>query len=212
MDYAQTELSTATLDQVARLHGENLPIAFISSLGRPFVRTLYRAIGQAPGSCVIVGLGSAGQVAGFIAGTVSSRAMFGWILPRYGALFFGHLMLRAWSPAVLRKIAETALYMSRKPGKGNREETGREDGVEAELLSIAVSPACRKQGVGRGLLESFEAFLRLHSCRCYKVATHGPDEVSNAFYSAAGFTLNRTFVHHDRPMNEYVKAIGHKNG
>ena len=202
-----SNLFPATLQRVAELHCAGIRLGFISSLGRPFVTTMYRAISRAPGSCVIVRCGPNSSVDGFIAGTVSTHTMFAWILRRYGVQLLIRLMLRLWSPAVLRRAVETVAYVGRRPGKGDRDRARSTDDSEGELLAIAVAPSCRKKGVGRGLVAEFEDFLRGQSCGRYKVVTHGEDDSSNSFYLAAGFSLDRTFHHHGRVMNEYVKSV-----
>jgi ribosomal protein S18 acetylase RimI-like enzyme len=203
----QSRLSSACLDQVAGLHCASLPLAFVSSLGRPFVRTMYRAIDRAPGCCVIVSHGPAGEVAGFVAGSVSRRAMFGWIMPRYAARFVFHALLRPHSPATVRRIAETGFYLLRAPRSGADAKAGTDGRRDAELLSIAVAPQWRQKRVGSDLVAALEAFLLERACTRYRVVTHAPDNTSNRFYLAAGFALARTFHHHGRQMHEYVKAI-----
>ena len=202
------ETTARRMGEVAALHRAALPIAFITSLGTPFVRTMYRGIAAAPHSCGIVARAAEGQMAGFVSGTVSNRAMFAWILPRYGIRLLWHAAAQAWRPAVLRKTAETALYLLRRPAAAAPGAGGAGATVNAELLCIAVAPEFRKCGVGRALVGALEAFLVDYGCAEYRVVTHAEDQASNAFYGRAGFGMRRSFHHHGRPMNEYVKELG----
>jgi GNAT superfamily N-acetyltransferase len=209
MQYLAMDPLPATVDRVAVLHSQSLPIAFITSIGIRFVSLVYSAIAAAPNACVIICQTPTGRIEGFISGTISTGDMFKWILPRYGIRLMWALVTRLYSPSVVRKIVETMRYMG---GNNSDSNSARSDATaravpQGELLSIAVSPDSRKRGVGLDLVTAFESFLLDRSCHCYKVVTHKEDPVSNAFYMAAGFALQRTFEHHGRPMCEYVKHL-----
>jgi GNAT superfamily N-acetyltransferase len=204
-------MSADVLRDVAKLHCQGIRRGFISSLGLPFVRTMYRGIGRAPGACVLTRGGLNGPVEGFVAGTVNTRRMFRWILPRYGARLALRLLFRLFSPIVLKNALETVIYIGRRSDRDD--DSGEPEAATestAELLAIAVSAEYRNKGVGRGLITDFECFLRAHSCDRYKVVTDAGDAASNGFYEASGFSLSRSFLHHGQRMNEYVKVVAPK--
>lgn len=61
---------------------------------------------------------------------------------------------RAWSAAELATLLEQPQVLL-IPGEDGF-ALGRVAGPEAELLTLAVAPASRRQGIGRSLLEAFE--------------------------------------------------------
>jgi ribosomal-protein-alanine N-acetyltransferase len=58
---------------------------------------------------------------------------------------------------------------------------------EAHLLLLAVQPACRRQGVGRALLEWLEVTARTAGTGVIRVETRASNAAAQAFYSAHGY-------------------------
>ena len=202
----ETDFSPDILNKIAKLHEENIPIGFISSLGLVFIAKMYEGIGKAPNSCIIIARDEKNEISGFISGSVSTREMFKWILPRYGIRYFIILLFYILYPSTIKKIAETVSYLwKNRHHKATPSE--QSDPINAELLSIAVSSNRRKRGTGKHLVTELEKFFRRNSCDQYKVVTDSNDTVSNKFYIANGFILKSSFLHHGRQMNEYLKKI-----
>ena len=188
---------------VATLHINGIKTGFISTLGLPFVATLYKAISQSPFSTTI--LDTDGKtVNGFVAGTVSTRAMYKWIFLRYGLLFALQLGLNVFYPRSIKKIIETMLY-GRNTEAASEKKYRTE--LQAELLSIVVAESARGNGIGRILICKLEEFYRKNGIMAYKVVTSAGDEGSNSFYIACEFEKTTSFFHHGIAMNEYEKRI-----
>ena len=191
------------MKDIANLHTDGISTGFISTLGMPFVATLYRAISQSPYSVTIVDT-EGDKVNGFIAGTVSTRAMYRWVFLRYGLLFFLQLGRNIVYPRRIKKIFETIMYAHNS--EVTSKKTERND-LQAELLSIVVAESMRGKGVGRLLVLKLEEFYRENGIIAYKVATRASDQGSNSFYIACNFVKTRSFFHHGIAMNEYKKRI-----
>jgi ribosomal protein S18 acetylase RimI-like enzyme len=220
---------TRTARAVARLHMKGIPGGFLSSLGEGFLAKLYRAIAADPGSVVLtVERESAttrpspdlSQALGFLAGTRDTAAMYRRVLRKHWLSFSLLLLPRVFSPRTIGYARETLRY-----GKPNRTQHTRTLNDEprttnderrtpnSELLSIAVTPEARGQGLGRELVNAFEKWLvtraqepRQIAAEHYTVVTAAADPVSNAFYRSCGFELVREFAHHGNTMNEYSRA------
>jgi len=61
------------------------------------------------------------------------------------------------------------------------------DGKTAELYRIYLLPAYIGQGLGRGLLERGEQFLREHEINRYFCYVHKDNDVGKRFYARSGF-------------------------
>lgn len=191
-------------NQCARLHIESITTGFLPVLGAHFLSALYQAIGKCPYSRIFV-VEENSKVTGFIAGTVSIKKMYKWILIRNAFRFCLLIVPVIVRPNVVFKILETLFYALSKPDKNAHSKRTMES--SAELLSVAVSSECRGKGVGSHLIEVFEDYLRAEKIHCYKVVTYSLDKQSNVYYLKNGFTLNGTFKHHGNIMNEYTKEL-----
>ncbi|MBD3243923.1 MAG: GNAT family N-acetyltransferase [Chitinivibrionales bacterium] len=206
---------------IAGLHARCIATGFLSTLGEPFLARLYQAIANDPQSIVLVSVSpddTAGRtialgnppIAGFVAATRDTRAMYRRILRRHWFTFALLLLPRAFSPRVVKHILETMTY-ARHPGHKAPQASKSK---QAELLSIAVDPNARGAGIGRALVQELEDWLSRRSENVdgmtreepvapYRVVTSAQDPVSNAFYDSCGFALVDTFRHHGNPMNVY---------
>lgn len=169
---------------VAALHASQIGEGFLSSLGPVFLERLYRRMCRTEGAFALVAERD-GDVVGFVAGATSTRRLFSTFLLRDGVAVCLRSPLRLLSG--WRRALETLRH-------------GRQDGpagdAGAELLSIAVDPGARRQGVAallvRGLLEEV---ARRGSAGVDVVvgAGNGP---AIALYRSAGFTPVRRFELH----------------
>lgn len=193
---------------IASLHAKSIKTGFISKLGILFLSTLYQSISECPNSIVFASIDDNKRTTGFIAGALSTKKMYRWILIRFGFVFFIQLALKAFNPSVLKKILETAVYSFKK--KNNINESSPDRSIEAELLSIAVDSSDRGKGLGKKLVGDLENWFREKGVTGYKTVTFSKDSVSNQFYLSCGFILSRSFKHHGNILNEYTKTIHHK--
>lgn len=66
---------------------------------------------------------------------------------------------------------------------------GRVVAEEAELLTLAVDPAARRQGIGRGLAEAFERRVAGQGARCAFLEVASDNGPAQALYRALGWTV-----------------------
>jgi ribosomal protein S18 acetylase RimI-like enzyme len=170
--------------QVARLHCDSISDGFLSSLGEPFLTRLYRRMSNTQGCFLFVADAGAG-VAGFVAGTVSTRKLFSAFVRRDGLavmLRSGLTMLRSW-----RRVLETLGHGSSSPSGA------RADG---ELLAIAVDTACRREGLGAQLVERLLDEMARRGARTVEVVVGAENAGALSMYRRAGFVERRRIELH----------------
>jgi ribosomal protein S18 acetylase RimI-like enzyme len=127
----------------ATLHAGQISEGFLSFLGTPFLRRLYRRITRSSTSFLLVARQD-GDLAGFVAGSTDVAGLYRSFLVHDGlpaAAGVIRRLLPAW-----RRVIETVRHGSAKgPGRGRG----------PELLAIAVEPGHLGRGVGRSLVASF---------------------------------------------------------
>ena len=163
---------------ISRMHMENISTGFLSSLGLGFLTRLYQAMIEWPQATVLVADAGAGPV-GFVAGVADTGA------------FYKHFIMRSAIPAGLaalptlirpsgfRKAWETLRY--------SEEEGGAGAGVEAELLSMAVDPPFRGQGLGHRLGVELLSEPVITEGGAVKVVVGAANPVAIAAYQKMGF-------------------------
>jgi len=168
---------------IAALHRRALPEAFLSGLGEAFLALLYRRMLAEAGCFVLVvdgpGIPPAGRLAGFVAGTEDTRRLYATFLLRdwSAALATAGPALARRAPRALESLRyglvgwrkgwepRAAPPAGRGVGAGvggggaSRVPAARGGAPAGELLALAVAPAARRAGVGRALVEAFQAEL-----------------------------------------------------
>lgn len=177
---------------IARLHMETIDTGFLSSLGVGFLRLLYRTLIQSDAGSVVVA-DADGVVVGFVAGTVDTGAFYSEFVRRkfLGATI--RLLPALTRVSTWRRIRETARY-GRSP-EGN--------GVDAELLSMAVAPSARRLGLGSSLVAALQDWFEANGVVTAKVVVGAQNESAISLYSRCGFSeLREVQVHTGTPSLE----------
>lgn len=183
---------------VAMLHEQGIHTGFLSSLGRRFLRQMYRAVPSCPAGFGFVWQEAPGNVQGFVACAESTGRLYKQALLRRGVLMAASIARFLLRPTVLKRLVETLRYPA---------QVGP-DLPPAELLSIVVSPDARRKGVGKALVDAMVSEFACRGIPRVKVAVGADNEEANAFYQRQGFKLALTREHHGLPMNVYVLEIG----
>lgn len=174
---------------MADLHGSAIATGFLPTLGKAFMRVLYRALVADPESVVLVAEDGAGPN-GFVAGVRSTSRFYRRFARRY-ALRAGLAALpRLVRPSVIRRVWESLTY-------GAQEEE-----VPAELLSLAVAPDCRGRGIGLDL--GRELLVRLGEDSVRVVVGHDNRGAIRA-YERMGFVPVRTIEVHRGERSEVLE-------
>lgn len=185
---------------VAELHASEIDQGFLASLGVGFLDRLYRRMMQHRESFLLVARaasqpGSPPGVCGFVAGTERTAGLYAEFLRRDGlaAAFAARRRFRAIGQAweTLRYAGESSI--------------GRTGLPAAELLSLAVAPGQRGQGVGRALVAGFLAELRHRGVASARVTVASDNRAALRLYQAGGFRpAGRLEVHRGHPSEVLV--------
>ncbi len=169
----------------AWLHASELPDAFLPKLGQPFLRRFYRRIARFNQSFILIAERQ-GQVLGFAAAAEDVRALFRAFMLRDGViagLVAAPHLVSSWRSAV-----ESASYPT------------TEDLPPAELLSLAVTPGARGQGVGHQLVSGVIAELGRRGAEAVRVMVGAENDRAIQLYQACGFSEAADIsVHKDTP-------------
>jgi ribosomal protein S18 acetylase RimI-like enzyme len=185
-----------------RLHKEAFPGFFLTSLGPPFLRLLYRSFLNADtGICVVAENGEG--LVGFAAGTAEPKSFFRALLFRKGVSFaFAAIPGLLHKPGfVVRKCAGALFYRGEKP------KAMPKAGL---LSSIAVSPQAAGKGIGQQLVTVFcDELSRRGVDAVYLTTDASANDPVNRFYKKCGFHLVETFERPgSRRMNKWGKTLG----
>jgi len=165
--------TTAELPRVAELHAARITEGFLTSLGTPFLRRLYRRVARSDGSFILVEQLDC-DVVGFVAGVANLSALYRSFLIRDGAVAAAMA-----APKVVRavpRVIETLKYPS---------ATG--DLPDAEILAVAVAPEHAGRGIGTALVRAATTEFLRRDITAAKVVTTADNTAALAMYEAAGY-------------------------
>ena len=181
-------------DEVAKLHIQEINTGFISSLGLPFVKALYKAIAEHESSFGFVEQ-DGDVIQGFLvfASNLNHlyKTMFLKKLPRLFFPLIGKLLFFK----TLQNIYETLFY-PRKTKILNL--------PEAELLSIAVAKSFQGRGIARQLVQEGLKECAKRNIKSVKVLVDIANEAANTLYLHNGFRLANQITSHGVLSNIYV--------
>jgi ribosomal protein S18 acetylase RimI-like enzyme len=184
---------------VVNIHLDSFENFFLSSLGSEFLRLFYTAILEDESGISIV-CEMEGKVAGFVVGTDRPSGFYKRLISK-NIFSFGLAALPTaiknpgQFPRLVRSLQVPQQYQ--KPDK------------QANLMSLAVSPAAQKKGIGRALIEEFANQCSRRRVDIINLTTDAQnnDQV-NSFYQKFGFVLSHEFTTVEgRKMNEYQLPV-----
>jgi glycosyltransferase involved in cell wall biosynthesis/ribosomal protein S18 acetylase RimI-like enzyme len=183
---------------MARLHAEELPDAFLPTLGYRFLTRLYRALVADPQAVALVA--ETDGVVGFAAGVASVGGFYRRFARRHGLSAGLAAAPRLARPSVLRRLLETVRYPEQAIGQPSQLP-------DAELLSIAVAPSCRTGGTGRALADGVLHGLAERGAAEIKVVVGAAHGGANRFYERVGFRpAGQLSVHQGTPSNVWIRS------
>ena len=192
---------------VARLHIAEIHHGLLPLLGLKFMARMYYELARAPRTGVWVAVES-NQLAGFVSGCADVSATYRSLLLK-GMVPLGLRAMGAlFKPTLLLKLPSLFLYPFRRAKPSGSDAPVGEKKSHAELLSIAVSSAFQRRGVGRQLVDVFEKAMREWDVKdCYYVTTNRDEEASNHFYRSLHFQPVGTIPHHELVLQQYCRHL-----
>lgn len=145
--------------RLALLHMQNLPDAFLTSLGRRFLTYLYRAFVSCPRAFCVVAV-SDGSVVGFATGAEDIGVFYRHFGRKYLFVVGPVLITKIFNPKSARKVIDNMLYPSRV----------KEGLPRAEFLTLGVDRSHRGQGIGEALYNELVREFRRRGVSEFKAA------------------------------------------
>lgn len=172
-----------SLPAVVHLHHRALPDTLNARCGPAYLAALYRALLVSD-----LGVGYVasceGLVAGFVAGTLHREKLSQRLLlrmpPRQRARLLLEILRHPWELIEQAAMARAQRQMARL-------------GHHAALLTIAVEPGFRQEGVGRQLTLALARRFRHAGLASFHVDTREANAAACRFYEALGFSFASTW-------------------
>lgn len=185
---------------VAELHIANINQGFLSTLGLGFVSLMYRAIDEGDDSVLLVSRVN-GQAVGFVAGATGMRPIYKRML-RYWPQLFWALLPSMFSPRRVWRIIEILRYSRSSGGTSGAALPA------AELLSIAVAPACRGQHHAENLYQELCGHFLQRGLPAFKIVVGSALAPAHKFYRRMGAQPAAEIeVHQGSASTVYVQTL-----
>lgn len=180
---------------LSKLHMAAFPEFFLTKLGLPFLKSLYKGYMEDENSGIIVAEISECPV-GFIAYSNDYSKFYKGLLKKHLIRFAYCSMLAVIQhPSFLKRLIKAF----KKSDDVKKEE------AYVELASICVSPQLAGKGIGSMLIEKLKAVTDFSTYEYINLETDACDnDLANMFYMKNGFQLAQSYVTDEgRKMNEY---------
>lgn len=189
------------VDSIVEIHLDAFKDFFLSSLGKRFLRLYYLSFINCDEGCVFCAHKD-NQVVGFSACSYVSRG-FNSLLIKKNIIKYGleAFILLLTKPGALVRLAKNI-------NKESSDTEVKDDGQYAELYSIAVSPMCQGEGVGKQLLAKTEIDVLNHNNQVSLTTDYYNNEKAIAFYRALGYEGFYEFTTYpNRKMWRMIKKL-----
>ena len=191
------------LHRVAQLHAANIDQGFLSTLGPRFLSLIYQAIDECPEACLLLAR-EGDQVVGFVAGTLNMGPVYRQLRRHWLALGLS-LAPSLLIPRRLWRILEILRYSR----GGGGEVTAVPTLPAAELLGIAVDPACRGRGIAEDLYAGLKLFFATRGLGEFKIIVGAPLAPAHRLYRRMGAVpVAEIEVHRGAASTVYVQKVG----
>ncbi|WP_266157807.1 GNAT family N-acetyltransferase [Dyella silvatica] len=180
--------------RVAELHIANIDQGFLSSLGVGFLSLLYQAIDEGEDS-VLLTVESDDRVVGFVAGSMGMGPVYRRML-RHAPRLALALLPSVLSPRRVWRIIEILRY--------SRGHAQASSWPRAELLSIALDPACRGRDMAAALYQRLAQFFQSKGVAEFKIVVGAALGPAHKFYQRMGAVpIAQTEVHQGERSTVY---------
>ena len=192
-------LTRRQIAAVARMHRTGVREGFLSSLGEPVLRLLYRHLAESRHCAVFVAVAPDGEPVGYICGTRDTSALYREFFRRQWPAALRVLVPRLLSPARIRRAVETLRYPA----------TADAGLPTAEIINFVVEPELRGTGVADRLLAKLLDWFAEQGETAVKAVSGDQLERAHRFYEKSGARLHgHTSLHRGVGSRVYVYTIG----
>lgn len=189
------------VNDIVKIHQEAFKDFFLSSLGERFLRIYYSSFIKSNDGVVLCAKKNDNLI-GFSACSYMSRGFNSSLilhnLAKFGIEIF---MLLFSKPKALVRLAKNM-------NKESDDTTIDDKGDYAELYSIAVSPSCQGEGVGKKLISATEEVVKKHNDSISLTTDFYNNDKTIAFYHVLGYENYYEFVTYPkRKMWRMIKKL-----
>lgn len=179
---------------LARIHRNEIPFGFLTSLPRFVLEKFYEALIRSPeGVCVVAK--EQGATKGFMAGTADTAAFARFFLLHF--FWLAPFLLPSLFRGAARKVLENLRYAKK-----------REELPPAELLAMAVERGFQGRGAAKDMFRLFVQEMERYGVKEFCALVGEDLSAAVSWYEKQGFRLLRTlFLHGKAPSRVYVYAI-----
>lgn len=185
---------------LADIHQKAFNNFFLTTLGKDFLRTYYKASLKSSESVAFCALNDKKQIVGFCIACTLSKGYHKRLIKNnlIDFLFQGISILLTRPKALFRLVSNL-----------DKSTSENDDGNYAELLSIAVSPNAKGMGIGKDLVSHFEAETKARGCQKVALTTdYFNNEDVIAFYKKSGYKVFCEFTTYpNRKMFKMIKNL-----
>lgn len=200
----ETSIRKATvqdIDEIVKIHQDAFKDFFLTSLGEGFLKLYYSTFVNCDDGVVYCAV-KENTIVGFSATSYVSHGFNSKLIKnnlfKYGCEV---MMLLFTQPKALLRLIKNM-------NKESKDSAITDDGLYAELYSIAVSPDCQGEGIGRFLLNMTEADVREHNNKISLTTDYYDNDKTMAFYSSLGYKeLYDIITYPDRRMWRMIKNL-----
>lgn len=189
------------IEGIVKIHQEAFKDFFLTSLGESFLKLYYGTFVNSNDGVVYCAVKDK-TIVGFSATSYVSHG-FNSKLIKHNLFKYGFVALK-----LLLSQPKAVLRLMRNLDKENKDTTIKDDGLYAELYSIAVGPNCQGEGIGRFLLTVTEADVKEHNSEISLTTDYYDNDKTVAFYRALGYKELYDFITYpDRRMWRLIKEL-----
>ena len=189
------------VDSIVSIHKQAFNNFFLTSLGDRFLRLYYTSFISSRDGVVYCAVKDANLV-GYSACCYVSKG-FNLSLIRKNLLKYGAEFLR-----LLYRNPKAILRLTKNLRKESNDLTIEDNGLYAELFSIAVDPGFQGGGVGKLLLTVTEGDVKNHNSFVSLTTDYYNNDKPLAFYRSLGYKEYYDFIAYpDRRMLRLIKQI-----
>jgi ribosomal protein S18 acetylase RimI-like enzyme len=179
--------TSSDISDVVRVHLDAFPGFFLSELGAPFLRVMYKSFLMDANGVFVVHRSEKGELDGFAVGTLTSQTRDRWLALR----FLPEFMVAA-IPAMLARPRQVGVRLAQRFFDTDEIPTMPEG--SAVLRSIGVSGSARGSGAADALLRAFEGDASARgACRLCLTTNEDDNQRAQRFYAKHGYEMVARF-------------------